>query len=57
VVFWVLTPYIDVVEHQRAFHPEDGSSKILRNVCVLPRHYMASQHKRPRLDSSWQWKS
>jgi hypothetical protein len=29
-----------------AFHPEDGGSKVLRNVGILPQQYMASQPRR-----------
>jgi len=29
---------------------EDGASKILRNFCILPQHYTASQPRRTRLD-------
>jgi hypothetical protein len=37
-------------------HPEDGSSKMLRNVSILPEHYAASQPRRPRLEASPPWK-
>jgi len=31
-------------------HPEDGGSKVLRNVGILRRYYMASCLRRPRLE-------
>jgi hypothetical protein len=31
---------------------EDGGSKVLRNIGILPQHYTASQTRRPRLKSS-----
>jgi hypothetical protein len=33
-------------------HPEDGSSKVLRKVGILPHHYTVSQLGKPRLESS-----
>jgi len=32
-------------------HPEDGGSKVVWNVAVLPHHYTASQPSRPRLQN------
>jgi hypothetical protein len=38
-------------------HPEDGGSMDLWNVGILPQHYMSSQPRKPRLESSsWRWK-
>jgi hypothetical protein len=53
-VFRVVTPCL----HCRAkwFHPENGGSMVLRNGGVLPSHYMVSQFRRPRLESSAAWK-
>jgi hypothetical protein len=34
------------------FKPEDGVSKVLRNVGTLPQHYTASQPRRPWHESS-----
>jgi len=31
---------------------EDGGSKVIRNVGILPRHYTASQPRRPQRESS-----
>jgi hypothetical protein len=45
-VFWVVTSCSFVV------HPEDGGSIDLRNVGILPQNCMASQPRRPRLESS-----
>jgi hypothetical protein len=42
-VFWVVTPC-------SSNDPEDGGSKVLRNVDILPQHYTASQPRRPRLE-------
>jgi hypothetical protein len=36
--------------------PENGCSKILRNVGILPQFYTASQPRTPPLESSPQWK-
>jgi len=33
---------------KRQIQPEDGGSKILLNVDILPQHYTASQPRRPR---------
>jgi hypothetical protein len=33
-------------------HPEDGGSKVVRNVGILPHHYTASQARRRRLEIS-----
>jgi hypothetical protein len=33
-------------------HPEDGGSMVLRNVCILPQHYTASQPWRPGLEAT-----
>jgi hypothetical protein len=33
-----------------SLHPEDGGSKILRNVCIIPHQYTASQLRRPRFE-------
>jgi hypothetical protein len=32
-----------------SIHPEDGCSKVLRNVGLLPQDYTVSQPRRPRL--------
>jgi len=48
VVLRVMTLCSDVVGYQRFFipyHPEDGGSKVLRKVCVLPLHYTVSTQK------------
>jgi hypothetical protein len=45
MIFWVVTLCSDV-----GYHPEDGGSMILRNVYVLPHHYMLSQPRRLHLD-------
>jgi hypothetical protein len=47
VVFWVMTPCSVVVGYQR-FRVEDGGSKDLRSVHIIPQHYTASQPRRPR---------
>jgi hypothetical protein len=39
-----------------SLHPENGDSKVLRNVGILPYRYTASQTWRPRLVSSPLWK-
>jgi hypothetical protein len=44
-----LMPCNVAVEYQS---PEDGGSMVLRNVGILPQHYVASQAKKPRLESS-----
>jgi len=33
-----------------SFHPEDGGTKVLRNVGFLPQHYTASQPRSPRFE-------
>jgi len=38
-----------------SFHPEDGGSKVLRNVGDLPQHYAASQPRRLRLELIVSW--
>jgi hypothetical protein len=38
-------------------HPEDVGSMVLRNVGTLPLQYMASQRRRPGLETSPPWKS
>jgi len=47
-----MTPCRVVVEYQ-CFGglrcPEDGGSKVLRNIGILPQHYTASQSRRLRL--------
>jgi len=56
-VFWVVTPCSDVAGYQRFRGPccihlqgEDGSSMVPQIVGTLPRHYTASQPRRPLLD-------
>jgi len=44
---WIVTMCSVLVEYQR----EDGGSKVLRNVGMLPQHYTASEPRRPRLQS------
>jgi len=39
-----------------SLHSEDGGSMTLGNAGVLPHHYMASQPRSPRLESSYLWK-
>jgi hypothetical protein len=34
-----------------SLHPEDGGSKVLRNVGILPHHYTVSRLRRPRNQS------
>jgi hypothetical protein len=58
----VTTPYNVAVGRQRfggpcclPYLPEDGDSKVLRNVGIL-QHYTASQPGKPRLESSPMWK-
>jgi hypothetical protein len=36
-----------------AFHPEDGGSKVVRNVDILPHQYTVSQPGRPQLGFHW----
>jgi hypothetical protein len=58
--FWVVIPCSVVVGYQRSggpLHPEDGGSRVLRNIRILPQHYAASRPRRPRLESSQPWKS
>jgi hypothetical protein len=38
-----------------SFWSEDGGSMVLRNAGILPRHYTASQRRRPRLEFSTPW--
>jgi len=38
-VFWFVTP-----------QSEDGGSKLLRNVGIIPQHYTESQRRRPLLE-------
>jgi hypothetical protein len=44
VVFWIVTTHLHL--------GEDGGSKDLRNVGILPQHYITSQPRRTRLESS-----
>jgi len=37
-------------------HPEEGDSKTFRNDGNIPQDYMASQLRRPQLESSRLWK-
>jgi hypothetical protein len=55
----IVTPYSVVVGHQlfRGLYCEDGGSIELWNVGILPQHYMASQSRRPRLETSPPWKA
>jgi len=36
--------------YERSRHPEDGGSKDLWNIGILPQHCTASQTRRPRLE-------
>jgi hypothetical protein len=60
-VFRVLTPCSIVVGYHRFgspfcwLHPEDGGNMDLRNVGIVPQHYMA-QLRRLRLEYSPPWK-
>jgi len=36
---------------QAKFHPEDGGSMHLWNTGILPQYYMASQPRRPQLET------
>jgi hypothetical protein len=49
-VFWVVMPFSFVVGYKRFGPPEDGGSKILRNVSMLPQQYTALQPRRHRLE-------
>jgi hypothetical protein len=40
----------------QGLHPEDESSMGLWNIRILPQHYMASQPRRPQLETSQPWK-
>jgi hypothetical protein len=53
-VFWVMTPYSVVSRGPLCLHlhPEDGGSKVLRNVDIRPQRYTASQPERPRFNPS-----
>jgi hypothetical protein len=31
-------------------NPEDGDNKVIRNVGILPHHYIALQQRRPRFE-------
>jgi hypothetical protein len=42
--FWVVTTCSVVV----GIEPEDGSTKVLRNIGILSQHYIASQPRKPR---------
>jgi len=43
-------------QHNTVSQPEDVGSMVIRNVGILPRHYTASQPKRPQLGISPPWK-
>jgi len=49
-IFRVVTPCSGVIGYHRR-GDVTGGSMILRNVCILPQHYTASQSSSPRLDS------
>jgi hypothetical protein len=51
VIFWIVMPCSDVVGYCFQIHPEGGGSTVLRNVGILPHQYMASQPRRPRLET------
>jgi len=38
------------------FHPEDGGSKVVRNIGILPLQYTVSQSRTPRLEFLPPWK-
>jgi len=44
------TGYVN--QSHSTLHPEDGGSTVLRNTGVVPQHYMTSQPRIPRLESS-----
>jgi len=54
--FWVVTPCSVVVGYHQDLHPEDGGSKVIGKVDILPQHYMASQPRRPTFEISLPWK-
>jgi len=39
-------------DSRRGIHPEDGGSKVLRNVGIMPHPYTGSQPRKLRFDSS-----
>jgi len=41
-------PYDLVIIYYNILHPEDGSSKVIRKVGILPQLYTSSQPRRPR---------
>jgi len=48
VVFWVVTPYSDVVGYHcfrkpccLCLHPQDSTNKAVVHVGILPHHYMS----------------
>jgi len=38
--------HVSVFSQPNSLHTEDGHSKVLRNVCILPRYYAASLKSR-----------
>jgi len=56
--FWVVTPSCCAVGYQRfgGLHSEDGVSKVLRNVSILPQHYTTQQPRKPTSTSTLKWK-
>jgi len=54
VEVWVMTPCGVAIGHY--LHPEDGSSKVIRNVGNLPQHCTASQHIITRFESLPPWR-
>jgi hypothetical protein len=48
-VFWIVTP-ANVVIDTKPLQKEDGASKVLRNVGILPQHHKESQPRRNRLE-------
>jgi hypothetical protein len=45
MVFWVVTPCIDVLRYLH-LHGEDGGSMVFQSTGLLPHHYMVSQPRR-----------
>jgi hypothetical protein len=45
IIIYAVTPFSDAIGYQCkvVYHPEDGSSKVLRNVDIVPHHYTLSQ--------------
>jgi hypothetical protein len=50
-VFWVEMPYSVLEDYLQHLQGENESSNVLQNGGILPQHYMASQTRRPQLNS------